>query len=150
MARNLSTLWQFIKMSSFLRTNSFWIGVTDFLHERNDSRSGWQFSWGSDSNTLAIDSNFVNNNWHSGQPDNTREIEHCVYLNYGKLVDAPCFYPYKFVCEFDASYYEVAFVDIAPAANSVTQWPCTNFVNSVQSNLKCAETFVHYIFLYFA
>ena len=87
-ARNLSTAWQFFVMKG-LDATRLWIGVTDFLHERNYSRSGWQLLWGSDSDTtLASDSQFIENNWQNNQPNNYEKEQHCSYYYKGKIYDS--------------------------------------------------------------
>ena len=142
MARNLSTAWQFFEMKGFI-TEKLWIGVTDLLTERNRSRAGWQMSWGSDTDALASDSQFIENNWHNYQPDNGDDKEHCVYYQSGKIYDVSCDYPnvFNFVCEFDSRYAEAS-VNKEPARTSDDQSVCINIVNSTQSYTKCAEKFV--------
>ena len=61
MARDLPTALKFFEISG-LKATRIWIGVTDLLHERNSNKTGWQLSWGRDSETFATDSQFIENN----------------------------------------------------------------------------------------
>ena len=138
-AKDFSTAWQFFEMKG-LDATRLWIGVTDLLNERNRNRTGWQFSWGSDSGTLATDSQFIENNWNVGQPSNYKE-DCTVYNNYGKINDISCHYVYNFVCEFDSRYAETA-VNKVQARTSDDQSVCTNIINSTQSVSLCTAKFV--------
>lgn len=118
---------------------NYWIGLTDFLRERGQNRSGWAWTDGElepASSKLA---------WRSGQPSHTEED--CIRQCYGtgELCDLGCKAQNAPMCQPLTSregenkyFYSVSIATGLPADSYTQNGGCTKFVN-VNSVIECAR-----------
>lgn len=120
----------------------YWIGMTDLVHERGLSRSGWRWSDG------AIVPRSSALSWANGEPNNP--FNDCVCQCYGQgwVCDASCFWKYPPVCQprlqlnsiTRMKHFEGVSIPVGlPSTSYADTWAGTRLVRQVTSKIKCAQ-----------
>lgn len=120
----------------------YWIGMTDLVHERGLSRSGWRWSDG------AIVPRSSALSWADGEPNYPLHDCVCQCYGYGTLCDAYCVWKYAPMCQprlqlnsiTRRKHFEEVLIPVGlPSTDYADTWMCTRLLMEVTSKIKCAQ-----------